>query len=56
MSTLGDDLIQSMTEALAHAKSEGPAVVHPPNPQGKGVNSSRNPATDHSSCPGVRSR
>lgn len=30
MSTLGDDLIQSMTEALAHAKGEGPAVVHAP--------------------------
>jgi putative transcriptional regulator len=56
MSTLGDDLIQSMTEALAHAKSEGPAVVHPPNPKGKGVNSSTNPATDHNSWPGPRSR
>jgi putative transcriptional regulator len=30
MSTLGDDLIQAMTEALAHAKGEGPAVVHAP--------------------------
>lgn len=30
MSTLGDDLIQAMTEALAHAKGEGPAVVHTP--------------------------
>jgi putative transcriptional regulator len=30
MSTLGDDLIQAMTEALAHAKSEGPAIVHAP--------------------------
>ena len=28
MSTLGDDLIQAMTEALAHAKGEGPAIVH----------------------------
>ena len=28
MSTFGDDLIQAMTEALAHAKDEGPAVVH----------------------------
>ncbi len=28
MSTFGDDLIQAMTEALAHAKGEGPAVVH----------------------------
>jgi putative transcriptional regulator len=30
MSTFGDDLIQAMTEALAHAKDEGPAVVHAP--------------------------
>ena len=30
MSTFGDDLIQTMTEALAHAKGEGPAVVHAP--------------------------
>jgi putative transcriptional regulator len=30
MSTFGDDLIQAMTEALAHAKSEGPAIVHDP--------------------------
>ncbi len=30
MSTLGDDLIQAMTEALAHAKGEGPAIVHAP--------------------------
>ncbi|OZB16735.1 MAG: transcriptional regulator [Rhodobacterales bacterium 34-62-10] len=28
MSTLGDDLFQAMTEALAHAKGEGPALVH----------------------------
>lgn len=28
MSTLGDDLIQAMTEALAHAKGEGTAIVH----------------------------
>lgn len=30
MSTLGDDPIQAMTEALANAKGEGPAVVHAP--------------------------
>ena len=30
MSTLGDDLIQAMTEALAHAKAEGPAIVYAP--------------------------
>lgn len=30
MSTLGEDLIQAMTEAIAHAKSEGPAIVHAP--------------------------
>ena len=30
MNTFGDDLIQSLTEALAHAKGEGPALVHVP--------------------------
>ena len=30
MSKFGDDLIQSMTEALAHAKGEGAAIVHAP--------------------------
>ena len=30
MSTLGADLIQSLTEALAHAKGEGRAIVHAP--------------------------
>ena len=30
MSTFGDDLIRSLHEALAHAKGEGPAVVHAP--------------------------
>jgi putative transcriptional regulator len=30
MSTFGDDLIQAMSEALAHAKGEGSAVVHAP--------------------------
>jgi putative transcriptional regulator len=30
MSTFGEDLIQSLTEALAHAQGEGPAVVHTP--------------------------
>ena len=30
MSTFGDDLIQSLNEALAHARGEGPAVVHAP--------------------------
>ena len=29
MSTFGGDLIQSLNEALAHAKGDGPAVVHP---------------------------
>ena len=28
MSTFGDDLIQSPNEALAHAKGEGPAILH----------------------------
>ena len=27
MSTLGEDLIRSLSEALAHAKGEGPAIV-----------------------------
>ena len=30
MSTFGEDLIQSLNEALAHAQGEGPAVVHAP--------------------------
>ena len=30
MSTFGKDLIQSLGEALAHAKGEGPALVHAP--------------------------
>ena len=29
MSTFGEDLIQSLNEALAHAKGDGPAVLHP---------------------------
>ena len=28
MSPFGEDLIQSLNEALAHAKGEGPAIVH----------------------------
>ena len=30
MNSFGDDLIQSLTEALAHAKGEGPVLVHIP--------------------------
>ena len=30
MNTFGDDLIQSLNEALAHAKGEGPAIVQVP--------------------------
>lgn len=30
MSTFSDDLIQSLTEAVAHAKGQGPATVHEP--------------------------
>ena len=30
MSTFGEDLIQSLNEALAHSKGEGPAIVHSP--------------------------
>lgn len=30
MSTFGADLIQSLTEALAHVKDEGRAIVHAP--------------------------
>ena len=30
MSIFGDDLIQSLNEALAHAKGEGPATIHTP--------------------------
>ena len=28
MSTLGEELVKSLEEALAHAKGEGPAIVH----------------------------
>ena len=28
MTSFGEDLIQSLGEALAHAKGEGPAIVH----------------------------
>ena len=30
MSTFGEDLIQSLNEALAHAKGEGSGIVHAP--------------------------
>lgn len=30
MSTFGEDLIQSLNEALAHAQGEGAAIVHAP--------------------------
>ena len=30
MGTFGEDLIQSLNEALAHKKGEGPAIVHGP--------------------------
>ena len=30
ISTLGDDLVRSLGEALAHAKGAGPAIVHAP--------------------------
>ena len=28
MSVFGEDLIQSLNEALAHAKGKGPAIIH----------------------------
>ncbi len=30
MSTFGKDLIQSLSEALAHAKGNGPVILHAP--------------------------
>ena len=30
MSTFGKDLIQSLNEALGHAKGNGPAILHAP--------------------------
>ncbi len=30
MSTFGEDLIEAMGQALAHAKGEGPAILHVP--------------------------
>ena len=35
MTTFGEDLIQSLNEALAHAKGEGPAIVHAPVTRGE---------------------
>lgn len=29
MATFGEDLVRSLGEALAHAKGDGPAIVHP---------------------------
>lgn len=56
MRTFGDDLIQAMTEALAHAKGEGFAVVHSPKPQVNNMNTAKKPTTGHNSCPGPQSR
>ena len=39
MNTFGEDLLQSLNEALAHAKGEGPAVLHAP------INSARGSET-----------
>ena len=41
MSTFGDDLIQSLNEALAHARGEGPAIVHAPVTPARGPASRR---------------
>jgi putative transcriptional regulator len=30
MSTFGEDLIEAMGQALAHAKGDGPAILHSP--------------------------
>lgn len=30
MSPIGNELVESLGEALAHAKGEGPAIVHTP--------------------------
>ena len=30
MSTFGEDLLLSLSQAVAHAKGEGPAIVHAP--------------------------
>ncbi|MDE0354094.1 MAG: helix-turn-helix domain-containing protein [Deltaproteobacteria bacterium] len=30
MTTFGDDLIQALNEAVAHAKGDGPGIVHTP--------------------------
>lgn len=30
MTTFGDDLIQALNEAIAHAKGHGPGIVHSP--------------------------
>ena len=41
MSTFGADLIQSLNEALAHAKGESPAIVHAPRDPARGSRAGR---------------
>ena len=61
MSTFGDDLIQSLTEALAHAKGDGPAIVHTPisprkGPQGGEAHAGADGAVMGMTCPGIGNR
>ena len=51
MSNFGEDLIQSLSEALAHARGEGLATVHAPvdtasGSMRSGVSASVGPTTD----------
>ena len=47
MSKLGDELIQSLKEALAHAQDDGPGVVHAPeSPHGPDAGDAQAEADD----------
>lgn len=42
MSTLGDNLIRSLKEAVAHANGDGPGMVHEPeSPKGSGTSNAQ---------------
>lgn len=53
MTGFGDDLIQALNEALAHAKGQGPSVVHVPvketEPVKRGLCPAASEVRDHDS-------
>ena len=51
MSKLGDDLIQSLQEAVAHAKGEGPGTEHAPErPRSPEADEPQSEADDDAAC------